>query len=214
MSDEVCDVDRLRAIYGETPRGAIDKAIDHLDDGVRTFVEHSPLVVISTGDGTSNDASPRGGPPGFVRALDDHRLAFGDLVGNNRIDSYRNLAHLPAIGMLFVIPGLLETLRVNGRAVVSTDAELRERCAIDGRVPRVAIVIEVDECYIHCGAALRRARVWDVDTWPARNERPSPSAILKTHLAIDVAVEDIEADLEQYHDHGIWHVGGTVDEPI
>lgn len=201
----------LREVYREPAQAVIDKAIDHVDDGVRAFIEQSPLVVVASGDGTRNDASPRGGPPGFVRVIDEHHLAFGDLVGNNRIDTYSNLVDHPGIGMLFVIPGLLETLRVNGTATVSTDADLRERCAIDGRVPKVVVSIEVQECYIHCGAALRRAAVWDAATWPARDERPSPAAILKAHMKLDVPAEAIEQNLEQYYDHGVWQVGG--DQP-
>lgn len=204
--------DSLRAIYGNTPQGAIDKAIDHIDDGVAEFIAHSPLFVIATTDGTTNDASPRGGPPGFVTVLDRHRLAFGDLVGNNRIDSYSNLTQRPGIGMLFLIPGMLETLRVNGTAAITTDPDLLRRCAIDGRIPRVAIEVRVSECFIHCGAALRRSHLWDTDTWPNRGERPSPAAILRAHLDIDVAVEDIESDLDAYYEHHIWNVGGHIDE--
>jgi hypothetical protein len=198
-------------VYREPAQVVLDKVIDHVDDGVRSFVERSPLVVLATGDGMRNDASPRGGPPGFVRVVDEHRLAFGDLVGNNRIDTYRNLVEHPGIGMLFMIPGLLETLRVNGTAVVSTDPALRELCAIDGRVPKVAISIAVQECYIQCGAALRRASVWDQSTWPDDTERPRPAAIHNAHIGIDVPAEVIEQDLADYYEHGAWEVGGTPD---
>jgi PPOX class probable FMN-dependent enzyme len=201
----------LRSLYREPSQVVIDKAIDHVDAGVRDFIERSPLFVLATGDGRNNDASPRGGPAGFVRVLDEHRIAFGDLVGNNRIDSYRNLAQHPGVGMLFMIPGLLETLRVNGTATLSVDDELRERCAIDGRVPRVVIGVEVTECFIHCGAALRRAGAWDVSTWPAAQDRPSAAAILKAHTALDVPTEAIEENLRSYYDHGIWEVGGGAD---
>lgn len=210
MSFEPCVTGsaELRSIYREPAQVVIDKAIDHVDHGVRGFIERSPLMVIATGDGIRNDASPRGGPPGFVRVLDEHRLAFGDLVGNNRIDSYRNIADHPGVGLLFLIPGLLETLRVNGRATVSTDPALREFCAIDGRVPKVAIGIDVDECFIHCGAALRRADMWTVDTWLAPESRPSAAAILKEHSRADVPAEVIEASLHDYYEGGVWEVGG------
>ena len=111
-----CDTPALRSIYGDPSQAVIDKAIDHIDEGVRGFIAQSPLFVLATGGGESNDASPRGGPPGFVKVLDEQRLAFADLTGNKRIDSYRNIAEHPGVGMLFLIPGLLETLRVNGRA--------------------------------------------------------------------------------------------------
>ncbi len=202
------DVCGLRAIYRDPSKLVVDKAIDHVDDGVRAFIERSPLVVLATGDGTRNDASPRGGPPGFVRVLDEHRLAFGDLAGNNRIDSFRNIVDHPGVGMLFLIPGLLETLRVNGRATVSRDEQLREACAIDARVPKVVLGIDVDECFIHCGAALRRSGTWDMSTWPDRTAQPSAAAILKAHAGLDASAQAIEADLQAYYDHGVWETGG------
>lgn len=204
--------DGLRSIYREPSDPVVAKAIDHVDEGVRAFLERSPLLVFATGDGRRNDASPRGGPPGFVRVLDEHRIAFGDLVGNNRLDSYENIIEHAGVGMLCFVPGLLETLRVNGRASISVDPDLRELCAIDGRVPKVVIGVEVEECYIHCGAALRRGAVWDVDTWPADTERPRAAAIFKEHIGLDgVSVDDIEAGLKDYYDNGVWFVGGHAD---
>lgn len=203
----------LRTIYRDPTQVVIDKAIDHIDAGVRGFIERAPLLVLATGDGERNDASPRGGPPGFVRVLDEHRLAFGDLVGNNRLDSYQNIVDHPGVGMLFFIPGLLETLRINGRATVSVDPELRERCAIDGRVPKVVIGVAVEECYIHCGAALKRGAVWDTSTWASERERPSAGAILKAHAGLDtVTGEEIDANLAEYYDHHVWMVGGESEE--
>lgn len=206
------DTDGLRSIYADPSQLAIDKMIDHVDDGVRGFIERSPLFVLATGGGSGNDASPRGGPPGFVKVLDEHRIAFGDLVGNNRIDSYRNMIDHPQVGMLFLIPGLLETLRVNGNATATVDETLRQSCAIDGRVPRVVIGIEVTECFIHCGAAVRRSGIWDTTTWPEKRDRPSPAAILKSHAGLNADAGLIEADLQSYYDHSIWQVGGETDD--
>lgn len=212
--DEHCITDHagLRSIYRQPSQVVVDKAIDHIDAGARGFVERATLFVLATGDGVRNDASPRGGPPGFVAVLDEHRLAFGDLVGNNRLDSYSNIVEHPGVGMLFMIPGLLETLRVNGTASVSTDLDLRRACAIDGRVPKVAIVVDVTECFIHCGAALRRGAVWDTTTWPTADERPSAAAILREHSKVDVPTEAIEASLVDYYAKGVWEVGG--DAPV
>ena len=118
----------------------------------------------------------------------------------------------PGVGMLFLIPGLLETLRVNGRATVTRDPTLRQLCAIDGRVPRVVVGIEVTECFIHCGAALRRAGIWDVTTWSERSDRPSPAAILKQHAGLLADTDVIEADLQAYYDHAIWNLGGEAEQ--
>jgi hypothetical protein len=208
----VHDTEGLKAIYRDPSQVVFDKTIDRVDEGVRDFIEQSPLFVLATGGGVSNDASPRGGPPGFVKVIDERRIAFGDLVGNNRIDSYRNIIEHPGVGLLFLIPGLLETLRVNGRATVSVDDELRQPCAIDGRVPRVVIGIKITECFIHCGAALRRAGVWDVSTWPGEADRLSPAAVLKEHTGLDVEANVIEADLQSYYDHAIWNVGGGAED--
>lgn len=212
-ADSCIESGGLRSIYRDPSKVVIDKAIDHVDDGVRGFIERSPIFVLATTDGTTTDASPRGGTPGFVRVLDEHRIAFGDLVGNNRLDSYSNLLQVPAVGLLFMVPGLLETLRVNGRASLSVDTALREQCAIDGRVPKVAVVIDVDECFIHCGAAFRRGSVWDTTSWPAADDLPSPGAILKEHAQIDgVSGEEIEQGLAEYYDTAIWLSGGAGDE--
>ena len=210
-ADQLEDVDALRSIY-RLPSGlAVDKAIDHIDDGVRAFIAASPWFVFATSDGDTTDASPRGGPPGFVHVIDDHRLAWGDLTGNNRLDSFTNVVAQSTVGMLFVVPGLVETLRVNGRASLSTDTELRELCAIDGRQPKVAVAVDVTECYIHCGASLRRAAMWDTSTWPTPDERPPVGEILKHHTKTEASGESIEASLADYYDHGIWRVGGERD---
>jgi predicted pyridoxine 5'-phosphate oxidase superfamily flavin-nucleotide-binding protein len=116
-----------------------------------------------------------------VKVLNEHQVAFGDLSGNNRLDTYANLTAQPAVGMLCIVPGVEETLRLNGRARISTDPAVLAAVAFDDRTPKVAVVIDVDECYIHCGKALRRAGVWDTDSWPAEGERPSPAAILTAH---------------------------------
>jgi uncharacterized protein len=197
-----------RALYRAPSDLARRKDIGRIDAGAADFIARSPLMVLATGSDAGLDASPRGGPPGFVRVLDERTLAFGDLVGNNRIDSYGNLAVNPAIGMLFVVPTLLETLRVNGTAGITSDAEVREACAVDGRVPNVAVVISVGECYVHCGAALRRARLWDATSWPMPDQAPVPAEILRDHIGGDLDVQVIADDLAAYYEHGVWLPGG------
>lgn len=187
----------------------VAKSIDHIDDAVRGFLARSPLVVLATTNGREVDASPRGGPPGFVRVLDGRHLAFGDLAGNNRIDSYRNLAEVPAIGMLFLIPGLDETLRINGHSSFSTDPAIRSQCSIADRAPKVAVVVEVDECFVHCAKAFRRGAVWDSTTWPSPDERPSAAKMFNEHLALGLDPAIIEADLEAGYQATMWEPGGN-----
>lgn len=207
--DVADDAAGLRGLYRPPSQVVLDKSIDHIDDGVRALLARSPLFVLATTDGSGTDASPRGGPPGFVRAIDDHHVAFGDLSGNNRLDSYTNLVAHPAVGMLVLIPGLDETLRINGQASVSTDADLRERCTIDGRVPKVAIEVAVDECFIHCGKALRRSGAWNPSSWPDRDDVPSPAAILNDHMELGLDPAVIEADLEAGYEATMWEPGGA-----
>jgi uncharacterized protein len=203
------DEGELRSLYRAPGEAVQRKSIDHVDDGAAGFLAAATLAVIATAGPDGADASPRGGPPGFVKVLNPQQIGFGDLAGNNRLDTYANLTSLPSVGMLFIVPGVEETLRINGRARITTDPDVLSTLALDDRTPKVAVVIDVDECYIHCAKALRRAGIWDVSTWPADAERPSPVAILTKHLELDVAPELVEADLEAGYVHTLWEHGGT-----
>jgi len=201
--------DELRSLYRPAGAGVIRKQIDHVDEGAAGFLAAATLAIVATAGPNGADASPRGGPPGFVKALSPKQIAFGDLAGNNRLDTYANLTNQPAMGMLFIVPGLEETLRINGRARVSTHADVLAAVAFDERTPKVAVVLDVDECFIHCAKALRRSGIWDTSTWPEEGARPSPVAILTTHLDLDVSPDLVAADLEAAYQHTLWEHGGT-----
>src|SRR5262249_14996785 len=152
----------------------IDKVIQHLDHHCADFLARSPFFVLSTANAEGVcDGSPKGGPPGFARVLDEHRLAWADFSGNNRLDSFQNLVANDSVALLFMIPGLDETLRVNGTAALVTDPALREEFAIDGKAARVVVVVTVAEAYIHCAKALRRAGLWSPESWLDPSELPS-----------------------------------------
>lgn len=172
-------------IRGPHPR-ARDKQIDHLDENCRQFIAHAPFVLVGTTntDGTG-DVSPKGGPPGFVRVLDEHRLVLGELPGNGRVDSFRNLLGNPAVGLLFLIPGLGETLRVNGRGFLVTEPGLLDDCAIDGKRPKLVLGVEVREAFIHCAKALRRSQLWEADAWPDLTSMPTVACMLVAHVGIE-----------------------------
>jgi len=206
--EAIGSVGALREHYREPSALVRRKTIHHVDQGARDWVAASPFFVLATTGGSGTDASPRGGPPGFVAVLDEHTVAFGDLAGNNRLDSYTNLVEHPEVGMLFLIPGSEETLRLNGRARVTTDAEVRERCAVDGQVPRVAVVVDVTECFVHCGKAVRRAGLWDSGTWRADDERPSAAALLNDHLELGRDPAEVQANLEAGYRATLWEPGG------
>jgi PPOX class probable FMN-dependent enzyme len=200
----------LREIYREPSRPAVAKQIDHLDHNCRAFVAHSPFVVVSTADDTGRcDTSPRGGPPGFVTVLDEHRLAIPDLSGNNRLDSLQNIVWSNGIGLLFLVPGLDETLRVNGRATVTTDPAVLDACALGDLRPRVAVGVTVEEAYIHCAKALRRAGLWDPEAWPDRSGLPSVACMLRDHYGLpDMDADAVQRRLDQSYSLTMWRAGG------
>lgn len=150
----------------------------------RRFIAHSPFVCLATASSMGADSSPRGDGPGFVRALDDNTLALPDRSGNNLTDSFRNLLENPVIGMLFLVPGLRETLRVNGTAFITDDANLRDLMTVDSRRPNLALVINVEQVYFHCGKALIRSQLWD----PAQQSLAA-SATLGTNVFFAQQIE-------------------------
>jgi len=168
------DADSLRALFPPTHDIAVAKVLDRLDRHARAFIARSPFLCIGTQtpDGAA-DVSPRGDPPGFVRVLDDRTLAIPDRPGNNRLDTLANIIANPVVGLLFMIPGYDETLRVNGRATVTRDPDLLATLAVHDRVPTVAIVVAVDEVFLHCAKAFRRSRLWDPDARQDRAAMPS-----------------------------------------
>lgn len=211
-SDDTSTIDSvagLREIYRPARGGAVDKVVHALDDHCREFLSRSPMFVLSSADGDGVcDASPKGGAPGFVEVLDERHVAFADLSGNNRLDSFENLVANPSIAMLFLVPGLDETLRINGRARLRTDPDLLERFAVDGRAARVVVVVEVDEAYVHCAKALRRSQLWDPSSWTPAGDLPDGREILRDHARIDVPLaqlgEAYDADVERT----LWKPGG------
>lgn len=201
--------DGLREIYRPASGGPIDKVISVLDDHCRDFLAKSPFFVLSTANGDGQcDGSPKGGAPGFVEMLDEHRVAWADYSGNNRLDSFENIVDNAGVALLFLIPGLSETLRINGHAELSTDPELRERFAVNGRAAKVVAIVNVVEAYVHCAKALRRSELWDTESWLGDDERPNAAAIVKDHAAYDIPAEVIEQALADNLDATLWVPGG------
>jgi uncharacterized protein len=200
--------EELRARYRNPTDIALRKDIGRIDDGARTYIEASPFVVVASTSDDGCDASPRGGPPGFVKVLDERRVALPDLSGNNRLDTLGNLVAHPQVGLLFMVPGVDETLRVNGRATVTDDPDVLDACVVDGRRPRVAVVVDVDQCFIHCAKAFRRAGMWDPSSWAAPHDRPKPECIIGAHIAWEGDGADVREALEAGYEKTMWEVGG------
>ena len=160
--------DALSALYGEPVERSVRKQLDRLDDASRAFIAASPLVIVSTQSAAGiADNSPRGDHAGFVQIPDDHTLLIPDRRGNNRLDSLRNIVENPAVGLLFLVPGLTQTFRVNGHAVISTDPALLAQFVYRGALPRTVLAVTVKEAYVQCSKALVRADLWN----PAKHIR-------------------------------------------
>lgn len=189
------DTDELSALYGPALERSVRKQIDHLDEYCRAFIAASPLLIVGTQNGDFADTSPRGDVPGFVKVADDHTLLIPDRRGNNRLDSIRNLVRNPAVGLLFLVPGVHETFRVNGNAVLSRDPALTSQFIMQGNAPRTVIVVTVKEAYIHCSRALVRADVWNPAKFAAPGDVPSMGTMLAKHTCgfVDANAFDEEA---------------------
>ena len=187
MMDHVIDtVEELRSSYGEPSERAVKKSLDRLDRHCRHFIELSPFVVIaSSGADGRADCSPRGDAAGFVAVLDDRTVLLPDRRGNNRADSLRNVLENPYVGLLFMIPGVDETLRLNGRAALTADPVLLDPLAVNGRAPRSGLVVEVEEVFLQCTKALVRARLWaDESRVDRKAALPSFGQMLADHVGL------------------------------
>jgi hypothetical protein len=188
----------LRAIYKQPSSGAAAKTLKGLDQHFRRFIELSPFLCLSTsGPNGLGDVSPRGGEPGFVHVLDATHLAMPDRPGNNRLDNLSNILHRPGVGLLFVIPGFEDTLRVNGTAQVTTDVTLMQRFVTNEKLPLSVIVIEVKEAYLHCGKAIRRAALWNMESQIDRRTYPTAGQIYRDQLALGIEVAVMDAAFEK-----------------
>jgi PPOX class probable FMN-dependent enzyme len=202
----VGSADELRVHYRDPAPTSLQKEVDHLDRHCRDFIAHATFAVLSTAGADGRcDGSPKGGPPGFAVVLDDHRLAIPDLIGNNRLDSLQNLVENPNVAVLFLIPGLDETLRVNGRGYVVLDDDVLDACVVNGRRPKAAIGIDVEVAFLHCAKALRRGDVWQPERWPDRSDLSSAACMLRDHIDSDELTEElVAASLEESYTKRLW----------
>ena len=193
--------EHLRRLYRQPTDRVIRKELDHLDEHCASFVRQSPFLVLATvGVDGRVDASPRGDLAGFVQVADEHTLLIPDRPGNNRVDSLTNLVECPQAGAILMIPGVDETLRVNGTVEIRDDAQLRERFAIDGRLPTVVLVMRAEQVYLHCAKAFMRSRLWEPESWPASRPVPTLGEMIHDQISETDPAETQQAMLARYRE--------------
>ncbi len=175
----ITTTEALERVYSDAPYGpSIVKEADYVTPQYRKLIEAAPFVVLATSGPEGLDCSPRGDPPGFVRVVDEHTLLIPDRLGNNRIDSLRNLVRDPRVALLFLIPGVGETMRIIGRAQISTDPKLTESFIINGKIPRSVLIVTVEKAYFQCTKAIVRSKLWDPASKVDRKTLPTAGSII------------------------------------
>ncbi len=193
----VTTLEQLEALYGERKQTTIRKEVARLSAGYRKLIEVAPFLTVATAGPEGLDCSPKGDPAGFVRILDDRTLAIPDRPGNNRLDGYRNILRDPRVALLFLIPGIGETLRVNGRGSISVDPELMQGFAINGKLPRSVLIVHIESVFFHCAKAVVRAKLWDAASRVDRKSLPSTGALLAELTANELGGEPYDRALPE-----------------
>jgi uncharacterized protein len=204
FSDVLASADEVAALYGAPVEAVVNKVIDHLDSHCRDFIALAPFVLVATADAHGGcDVSPKGGAPGFVQVLDERRLAIPDAPGNRLVFSLRNVVASGRAGLLFLIPGLEETLRVNGRAWLTRDPAVLERLASDAKPPKIAIGVEVEEAFLHCAKAFKRSGLWQPDEWPSIEGLARPAQIWRDHMALDMTTREVQEFVDDDYENNL-----------
>jgi len=197
--------EQLRELYGPVYDNAVKKELRRLEPHSRNFIARCPFLLIGSQDGQGNgDVTPKGDRPGFVQVLDDVTIAIPDRPGNKRLDTYENIIENPGVGLIFIIPGMDETLRMFGEARITDDEELRQRCAVDGKPALAVMVVKIRTHYMHCAKAFIRSQLWKPDSWRPRDEMPTLGQIVRDQQALAMASEDIDAGLAEAYKKSLW----------
>ena len=188
---------RLRELNKLPNYRVSNKAIDHIDDICRRFIAASPFVMVaSRGADGRLDVSPKGDPPGFVAVLDSKTLVIPDRLGNNRLDTFENLLVHPEVGLFFIIPGHGDTLRVSGKGQIVRDSALQNSLAVNGQAPNLALVVDVEEAFIHCPKCMVRSRLWTQEQWPDRSDVATLAETMVAHGALAETVPEMQAIID------------------
>lgn len=197
--------EELRAILGTPSEGANNKVIGIIDEHCRTFIANSPfLTIASTNANGQVDVSPKGDPAGFVKVLDEKTLAIPERLGNKRADTFVNLLANPGVGLLFLIPGIRETLRVNGKAQIVRDLAIREQLVHQGKVPQFALIIHVEEAFMHCSKCMIRSKLWTETDPDIREKIPTLGKVIKDHAKLDLPADVLDNYLAEDEKTGLY----------
>jgi uncharacterized protein len=199
FNDIVTSEQELRDMLGMPASRSVLKERPALDEHFRAYIALSPFLLMATSgvDGTC-DVSPKGDAPGFVLVLDDRHIVIPDRPGNKRFDGMKNLLANPHVGLIFLVPGRQETLRINGRAWITRDPELLARCVAQGKTPQLAIGVEVEQCFLHCAKAFLRSRLWMQAAWPAPEALASMAQVLHDQIKPEgITVQEYECEMEE-----------------
>ncbi len=197
FTETITTEDQLREVLGFPSQRVADKGQPRIDKHFRALIEQSPFVLIGSSDSTGTmDISPKGDPAGFVRVLDEKTLVIPDRRGNKRADTFLNILQNPKVALYFMVPGVQETLRVQGRATIVRDAGLRESMAVKDAVPELALVVEVEEAFVHCAKCIVRSGLWKEEEWPDASLVPTMGQIFRDQAKLNVTAEQYEADYQ------------------
>ncbi|MFF0828165.1 MSMEG_1061 family FMN-dependent PPOX-type flavoprotein [Brevibacillus sp. NPDC003359] len=186
VKDLVTSAEELKSLVGEPHETVVKKSIGQVESHVIHYLSMSPLFFLSTSDTSGRcDVSPRGDEPGFVKVLDDHHIIFPERMGNRRIDSLLNIIGNPQVGLIFLIPGLEEVLRINGSARITKDAVLLAEQGWKGKTSGIGVIVKVEECFLHCPRAFKQAGLWKTDSWPEKEAMPLMLEMFRAHLKIN-----------------------------
>ncbi|WP_028885199.1 pyridoxamine 5'-phosphate oxidase family protein [Teredinibacter turnerae] len=195
----------LRGAFDVTHEVAKRKVLRFLDGHTRNFIEKCPFLLIGSQDASGNgDVSPKGDFPGFVKILDEKTLAIPDRPGNNRLDTWENIIENPGVGLIFMIPGMNETLRINGQARLTLDKTLCSQMQVNNRPAKAVLIVKILEVYMHCAKAFIRSKLWSPDTWAPRADMPTLGQILKDHADLSETASEFDEILDEAYRNSLW----------
>lgn len=198
--------DELRLILGYPSEMVQNKVITYLDIHCIDFISKAPFLLLATSDKLGMcDVSPRGDYPGFVEVVDETHILIPERLGNRRIDSMRNILSNPYVGLIFIIPGLGEALRINGKACIVRDEEVLKRLEVNGRIPNIGIVVRVEECFVHCAKAFKRSNLWNPNSWLNKDSLPDISNIIAAHVNLPgIDANKVKKELQESYTNRLY----------